>query len=393
VTVEPTRAATGCVRRWVRTALLAEVGAENTMDETPDLRALEPGDLLAAVVRQRVVEVIHAQAAELDLPAGLIEGIAHVRAARRELVPLQLLELARIRDLFEGAGVRYLSIKGPALAVQSTGDVGARGFGDLDVLVDPASVDSLVDLLSAHGWRSSVPLPDQASWAWRRILYTANELTFYGASCSVDLHWRLDPTIDGLPAFDVLWERRQAVEVGGASVPTLAPGDALAHLCLNAARDDWRWVRSLVDIHRVARLDGAWKHQRMRGLAVAALIVTDALVGLPLDTPGWVRDRMARVPPRVRDRVVQAAIRGEEGDERASEGPASRFWPLVRYQLAASTTPRDLRHTLGTLLLPGWAVRDVDAVSAWRGVPAGIGRRTSDFTRRSLNHLSDRRDG
>ena len=310
MTVEPTRAATGCVRRWVRTALLAEAKgetrgediAEYAAEPAPASAALQAEDLLAAVVRQRVVEVVHAHADVLDLPHGLADGIAQLRVARRELVPLQLLELARIRELFDGAGVPFLSVKGPVLAVQTTGDVGARGFGDLDVLVDPTSVGALVDLLGAHGWRSSVPLPDQASWAWRRLLYTSNELTFYGASCSVDLHWRLDPTIDGLPAFDVLWDRRVSVEVGGVVVPTLAPGDALAHLCLNAARDEWRWVRSLVDIHRVARLENAWKHQRMRGLAVAALIVTDALVGLPPDTPGWVRDRMARVPPRVRDR-------------------------------------------------------------------------------------------
>lgn len=359
----------------------------------PGVGTLDPREVVAAVVRQRVVELVHGQAAVLDLPEGLADGLAQLRTASRELVPLQLLELARIRAALEAAGTRYLVIKGPALAKQTTGDVGARGYGDVDVLVDPRSVAGLVDLLATEGWRSTVALPDEASWAWRRLLHTSNELAFYGDSSSVDLHWRLDPTLDALPAFDALWDRRVSVEVGGLSVPTLAPADALAHLCLNAARDEWRWVRSLVDIHRTARLDGAWDSDRLPALVVGALAVTEALVGLPTQTPDQIHDRVAAVPARVRERLVRAAIRGEEGGEHRSEGPGTRFWSDLRYELAASTTPRDLRRTLGTVVLPGWAVREVTAISAWRGVPAGLGRRTTDLTRRSLHHFAERRGG
>ena len=389
--MDPSSAATERVRGWVRTALLAEASVEAARPPGDDL--VDPAALVAAVVRQRVVELVHAQAEALALPAAVAESIARLRTAARELVPLQLLELARVREVLEDAGVRYLVVKGPALAVQTTGDVGARGYGDVDVLVDPRSAGQVVDLLAEHGWRSTVALPDQASWAWRRLLHTGNELTFYGASSSVDLHWRLDPTLDALPPFAVLWERREQVEVGGLVVPTLMRADMLAHLCFNAARDNWRWVRSLVDIHRAARLDGVWRDPELPPMVVRGLAVTGALVGLPRSMPEAVRDRIDELSPRRRDRLVRAAVRGEEGEERLSEGPGSRFWSDVRYELAASTTPRDLRRTLGTIVLPGWAVRDVTAGSAWRGVPAGMGRRTTDLTRRSLRHLSNRRGG
>jgi hypothetical protein len=400
VTVEPTSAATGCVRGWVRQALEAEDGARRTPSAdlgSPLGSALgspESGaaDLLAALVRQRVIELVHAQSATVGLPAPLATAIADLRAADRQLVPLQLLELARVRDVLDRAGARYLVVKGPALAVQTTGDVGARGYGDVDILVDPGSVADLVGLLDENGWRSTVPLPDPSTWAWRRLLYTGNELAFYGASSSVDLHWRLDPTLDSLPPFDVLWERRTSVEVGGLVVPTLAPRDTLAHLCFNVTRDNWRWLRSLVDIHRAARLDGAWERWDPPPLVVDALAVTDAHVGLPAATPGWVRDRVAGLPERRRARLARAAVSGQEGRERLSDGPGSRFWSDLRYELAASSTARDLRRTLGTVVLPGWAVRDVRAASAWRGVPAGVGRRTSDLTRRSLQHLATRRE-
>lgn len=389
--MDPSSAATERVRGWVRAALLAEAGVE--VAPPPGDERLDPAALVSAVVRQRVVELVHAQAGALALPASVAEPIARLRTAARELVPLQLLELARVREVLEDAGVRYLVVKGPALAVQTTGDVGARGYGDVDVLVDPGSVGTVVDLLDRHDWRSTVALPGQASWAWRRLLHTGNELTFYGASSSVDLHWRLDPTLDALPPFAVLWERREQVEVGGLVVSTLMRADMLAHLCFNAARDNWRWVRSLADIHRGARLEGVWTDLDLSSMVVGALAVTDALVGLPRSTPDGVRDRIDDLSARRRERLVRAAIRGEEGEERLSEGPGSRFWSDVRYELAASTTPRDLRRTLGTIVLPGWAVRDVTAVSAWRGVPAGMGRRTTDLTRRSLQHLSTRRGG
>lgn len=389
--MDPSSAATERVRGWVRAALLAEAGVE--VAPPPGDERLDPAALVSAVVRQRVVELVHAQAGALALPASVAEPIARLRTAARELVPLQLLELARVREVLEDAGVRYLVVKGPALAVQTTGDVGARGYGDVDVLVDPGSVGTVVDLLDRHDWRSTVALPGQASWAWRRLLHTGNELTFYGASSSVDLHWRLDPTLDALPPFAVLWERREQVEVGGLVVSTLMRADMLAHLCFNAARDNWRWVRSLADIHRGARLEGVWTDLDLSSMVVRALAVTDALVGLPRSTPDGVRDRIDDLSARRRERLVRAAIRGEEGEERLSEGPGSRFWSDVRYELAASTTPRDLRRTLGTIVLPGWAVRDVTAVSAWRGVPAGMGRRTTDLTRRSLQHLSTRRGG
>jgi hypothetical protein len=358
-----------------------------------DVGGHDPAELVAAVARQRVVELVHAHAGDLGIPAPVRDAIAQLRKASRELVPLQLLELARVRDLLERARIRYLTVKGPALAVLTTGDVGARGYGDVDVLVDPGSAATVTGLLEESGWRSTVPLPDPTGWAWRRLVHTGNELAFYGASSSVDLHWRLDPTLDALPSFDELWERRVSVEVGGLVVPTLAPRDALAHLCFNAARDEWRWLRSLVDIHRTARLEGAWDRTDLPSLMVGALAVTDDQVGLPATTPEWVRAQVAALPARRRDRLARAAVRGQEGTEGLPWGPGTRFWSGLRYELAASTTARDLRRTVGTVLLPGWAVRDVTAASAWRGVPAGMGHRATNFTRRSVQHLTARRDG
>ena len=381
--VEPTRAATRCVRGWARGALLSEVGRAPYVGSW-DAAAHDPADLVGAAVRQRLVELLCGQADPLGLPRELGAGLGEIRAASRALVPLQLLELARVRDLLDSEGVRYLVFKGPALAAQTTGDLGARGFGDLDVLVDPRSVEKVAAMLLTHGWSSAVPLPSPGSWAWQRILRSSHELTFAGSACSVDLHWRLDTTYDALPAFEDLWGRRMLVDLGDGPVPTLGPGDALSHACLNAAKDEWRWLRNLVDVHRLARIEHVWDAFRPGRLQLHALAVTDAQVGLPESLPADVRGRLDRLRSRTATRLVAAAERAQERPMRTlQEAPGSATTQFLRYQLAASASPRDVRRALGTLVLPGRVLGEVDATSAWVGVPVGLGRRLGVLARRS----------
>lgn len=385
MSVEPTRAATRCVRGWVRTALVTEAGGQpHGGEQAPGDGVIHPGDLVGAVLRQRVVELVHGQAGPLGLSSEVVGALGQIRAAGRELVPLQLLELTRIRDLLDASGVRYLVFKGPALSAQTTGDLGGRGFGDLDLLVDPRSVEEVTALLLGHGWTTAEPLPPHGSWAWKRIVHSAHELGFAGSSCSVDLHWRLDPTLDALPSFADLWSRREQVDLGDGPAPVLGRADALAHACLNAAKDEWRWLRNLVDIHRLARLDRAWDAFTPGRLPLRALAVTEAQVGLPEATPAAVRDRLARLRPGTSSRLVAAAEQAQESQVRTlHEGPGSATAQFLRYQLAASASPRDVRRTLGALVLPARSVSNVDATSAWVGVPVGLGHRFGGLARRA----------
>jgi hypothetical protein len=396
VTVQSTRAATRSVRGWVRDALRAETGlspADQSFSPAPSpAQSPVSADLLAAVVRQRVVELVHAHAAALGLSPDLVEQLGELRAAGRARVPLQLIELSRVQDLLESDGIRHLVFKGPALSVQTTRDLGARGFGDLDLLVDPDSVERVFGLLVANGWMSSEPLPPWGSWAWNRILHTSNELSFSGSCCSVDLHWRLDPTLDALPVFDELWSRRESVDLGGVIASTLGPGDALSHACLNAAKDEWRWLRNLVDIHRLARLDHAWDSFIPGRLQLHALAVTEQQVGLPATLPGPVRERIDGLRPRSATRLLASATSAQERPVRTlHEAPGTATTQFLRYQFAASSSPRDVCRALGALVLPRRVLGDLDATSAWVGVAKGMRQRVSDLTRRSIGDRSDAR--
>lgn len=386
--VEPTSAATRDVRRWVRAALATEGPTTRTpagLSPGPaDEPASDEADLLGAIVRQRVVEVLDEHSGRLGLPAGLAGALGQVGAAGRRLVALQLLELTRVRDLLDDVGVRFLAFKGPALALQATGDLGARGYGDLDVLIEPETVERTVTTLLGHGWRTAVPLPPAGSWAWRRIVHTGHELTLDGAACSVDLHWRLDPTLDALPSFPDLWSRRERLALGGVPVPALGRSDALAHACLNAAKDEWRWLRNLVDVHRLARLESAWESFAPGRLQLHALAVTEGQVGLPAGLPATVVEQLARLRPRTVARLVTAAERSQERPVRTlHEAPGTATAQFLRYQLTASASPRDVRRALGSLVLPGRSVSQVATTSAWVGVPVGLGHRVGGLARRS----------
>ena len=155
-------------------ALALEGGAALSPPPGADV---EVADLFAAVMRHRVAELLYAQRDGLGLPAefgtGLVDALAAVHSDARRRVAIQLLEIGRLLELFAGAEVPVLVLKGPALALQSAGDVVARGYGDIDLFIAPESVETAHVVLAEHGWEprrwgSAIP----GSWAWRHLIAT-----------------------------------------------------------------------------------------------------------------------------------------------------------------------------------------------------------------------------
>jgi len=224
--------------------------------------------------------------------------------------------------------------------------------------------------LAENGWfpRDAGALTP-GTWAWRHATWSFNEFTSSSTAVSVDLHWRLDATLDGLPGFEEVWPRRTAVNVGGNRLWTLAARDAFALTCYDTSKDDWYWVRNLVDVHRLARLGGVWTGDALRPLERNSLAVTEALVGLPIEVPAQVRTQLATVPAR----MVRRAERAQASQSRSSvRAPGVESWRQTRHLLAASRSPRDVWHTALVVGIPAASLADVDARSAWTGVPQAL---------------------
>jgi putative nucleotidyltransferase-like protein len=365
------------VREWSRAALLAET---HELDRPPRPATQDEPDLLAAINRQRVADLLHQNAASLDLPTSVRDQIAtaHRDAARMLLV--RVLEMARLQQVLADAEVPWLSLKGPALAVQTTGDPAARGVGDIDVLVDSADVARVCTSLAAAGWvirpyGSAVP----GTWAWRHVIASFNEMTFDGPSSTVDLHWRLDPTQGALPGFKTLWDRRIRVDVGDLAVDTLGLVDAFTHTCHHAAKDDWRWLRSLADIHRLARQPEIWTGRSPSRIERASLLVTDALLGLPPEVPEDIRERRNRSSARMVARAVHAQDRSVFAKYPI---PGAQSLRDVRYRVSASAAPADVARAVGAAVVPANSVSDLDDRTALTAVPRMLTRRGRWLARR-----------
>ena len=140
---------------------------------------------------------------------------------------------------------------------------------------------------------ASHPMPGP-SWAWGHMLRTDYQTQFVSGLSRIDLHWRLDPTKRALPDFAQASERHVTIDLQGCR-SSLGPGDTFAHTSSHAAKDDWRWLRSLVDVHRLSRSPDLWAAEPvLRKIDVATLAVTRIAIGLPASVP---EQALSLLPP------------------------------------------------------------------------------------------------
>lgn len=382
--VHPTPDAMRFARALARSAVAEEAGDGVEMGAIAGAEVgIAREDALLAITRHRLVPLVAPRAASLGLDSELSAALGELQAAARQRVLAQQLELVSLQAAFDAGGVPCLVFKGLPLAVQTTGSAHGRGAGDIDLLVPPAEVEAAHRVLAGLGWR--LRAEDQiapGSWAWRHVLRNTCALTYEGPGTNVDLHWRLDTTVDALPGFDLLWERREDVVIAGERVPTLSARDALAQSAFHAAKDRWRWLRSLIDIHRLAGQGGLWSGPgalRLRRLEAVALAVTRASVGLPA-LPAAVEARVGAVSRR----SVTRALRDQELPAlKGQVTPGVESALNFRYLVTASSSPRDLSRSIAAMTLPVMVVSGIDARSAWTGVPIAWGRRARRLRERT----------
>jgi hypothetical protein len=380
--VHPSPAATRRVRELARAALALEAGMPaaplGKLPADPETLA----DLLFSVTRHRLVDLLDEHAAGLGLPAELAGPLAELRASGRQALMVQLLEVGDLHRLLSDQGISTLVIKGIPLAVQTTGDPAARGPGDIDLLIPPGAAEQVHRILIAQGWSLR---PDSrvepGTWAWRHVQRHTCALAYLGPGSNVDLHWRLDTTVDALPDFAQLWDRREQVDLGGVRVNTLGRADLLAQSSFHAAKDRWRWLRSLVDVHRLAAMPESFGVRSLHPLELRTLAITRAALGLPAGVPDEVIARLDRPDSN----PVRRALADQERP--ASKGhrtPGVESALNLRYLVSASRTPRDLARSVVATTLPVRMVAGVQSRTAWTGIPMTLWRRLLRLGRRTF---------
>lgn len=355
----------------LRRALEAEEGVAG---DPVALGAVPSRELLDVVRRHRVPQVLLGQSAALGLTGEVVTTLEAMLRGSRERQLLHVLETVRAWQLVTDAGIDALVVKGAPLAVLTTGVPEGRGAGDVDLLVRPGDTARAHGVLTAAGWRlHEAGRIEPEMWAWRHVVRWGRTLTYLGAGADVDLHWRLDTFPGALPAAEELMERQVRVPVGGVDIPTLAAADALNHLAMH--REGWTWLRTLVDLRRLAR-DPRVFDQYLGSPALTSLAATRATVGLPAGVPARVSAALDRVPER-----TLAEIRAQHLRPTAPMGGATTGREL-RYGIASARGPRDLGQLAVGVLLPAHTALEVRSTSAWTGLPTALGLRARHLGRR-----------
>lgn len=254
-------------------------------------------------------------------------------AARNLVLADELVSLIRA---LSASGVEAITFKGPALAVAAYGNLSARRFVDLDLIVRRADVQSAIATLSERGYVPTNTLdPGQQSILIRH----QHNLQFSRGQMIVELHWQVASELFASSVTaEELWQHLEPVAIGKNEVKTLSPEDLLFALSIHGSRHLWQRLAWVCDIDRligtqpqldwtclIDRADKA-KARRMFLLAPA---LSAKLLGTPL--PNFVAEaigRDARIPELVNE--IRAQLFDSNGDHETGVAATFRYNMLVR---------------------------------------------------------------
>ena len=199
-------------------------------------------------------------------------------------------ELRRLIGGMEGAGVRALAYKGPALAVRAYGHLAMRTYADLDLLVAPEDVEGAGRVLQEAGYVSAHRLSPAQEAVFRRV---DGDYPYHHplTGALVELHCRVSSARFCVPLpTAALIGRARPVTIGGGEVPAPADDDLFLALCLHGAKHRWarlEWLTAAAALAVRAKLDPEAILRRAatigagRTVLLALLLARDTL-GMPL---------------------------------------------------------------------------------------------------------------
>ena len=217
-----------------------------------------PAFLDLVIKRHWIGPLVHSHFRRLpaeSLPPGLMEALA--TEARRNAV--RALRAVRTHVLLARwlaeARIEWVPFKGISVARPYYGDITLRHVNDLDVLVRPASLDGLRQVLSDHGftWNPLLTNWDLAGRGPRHreflMRFYIEELHSSADLGQIDVHWKLT---EGAGFFnlslDQVLEGGDRLALEGVDLRVMNPVDLLLYLCEHGGRHCWARLKWLADL-------------------------------------------------------------------------------------------------------------------------------------------------
>ena len=156
-------------------------------------------------------------------------------------------KLLDMLDLLSGHGFEAVPFKGPVVAVQAFGDIGMRGFCDLDLLIRNEDFAGIYDLLESRGYTSLKPRIGRMKSVWKA---SRRDVEFRGNGCVFDLHQQVTQG----PRFLGLKHEREGlaeVELESQKAPSLNITDTILMLALHGTHHGWSILKMTADLAHV----------------------------------------------------------------------------------------------------------------------------------------------
>jgi Uncharacterised nucleotidyltransferase len=310
----------------------ARLDADTTVRLRAAVAAVEDWQAVPAVLARHGLQALaakHLAPVRQTIPEMIWRALDTQAREARARALAGAAELRRIARACDAASLPMLAIKGPVLAWHAYGDIGARPFTDLDLLVAPADVPRAADLLRELHYTAEYRFSTRRD-AWFRRVDGDYPLVHAVTGQLVELHARpLSLRFSGMAPFEALWERRSVVPMGDWPVSSLGDDDAFLLQALHGAKHRWErleWVGAMGELVRLRAGD-------VESLVAAAPSAQRAILLACEVAAGWVD---APLSQRTRERC------------RRSRGIA-RLAQQAWHRVAAGATDEGFAETAGKL--------------------------------------------
>ena len=277
----------------------------------------------------------------------------------------RMAQLAEIAARFREESIRWMALKGAAIALRHHADLGLRAMSDLDILIRIEDVGRAATLLDRAAYRAE---EDATPETILRQVRVRHAWQFFGEpDWNFDLHWRPVNRCYAPEVTRLFWEGAEAVRFGDQDMLVPSPSDQLFHVSVHGLQWDWtRKVRWIGDALAVLREPMNW--ERIRQLAESARMSFRLANALAFLLAQWFG---APIPPDLPERLIRAASKWERSEYRLLLKPCplgvceSIGWHVYHFRRIRPFDDR-WRHAPLAIALPQYVAAFLDAP----GLPA-----------------------
>lgn len=167
------------------------------------------------------------------------------------------LQLTNVLTLFTEqlapSAIKFLVLKGPALAITAFDDLSIRHSSDLDLLIDPADLVQTLLILQSTDFDLDLPInilsPDRL-YLWK-CLRKDLMIVHLPTGTIIELHWRFNDNPYLLPyGNDLMFDK---VNIGHKEFLALHNHVLLLYLCVHGTKHLWFRAKWLSDIYAMLR--------------------------------------------------------------------------------------------------------------------------------------------